>query len=115
MNQEIIIQHYTVDFDKSTAIVIAALHDGNFIGSCNCGIGKNVISVYNFSVHESYKGKGVAQEMLKFIIETGKEIKKQSISMTVFKDNAAAYGCYYKAGFRIIKEEDDMYLMGYQL
>lgn len=116
MDRKIEIKHYTADFDKSNAFVIAALYDGNFVGSCSCGIGRNVLSVYNFSVHENYKKTGVAQEILKYIIQLGKLAKKQSISMIVFKDNTAAYNCCYKAGFRIVKdEEDETFLMGYQL
>jgi len=115
MNSKIDIQHYTVDFDESNAIVVAALYDNVFAGSCHCGIGKNIMSVYNFSVHPDYRGKGVAQKMLNYLIDCGRLAKKQSVTTVVFKDNAAAYGCYYKAGFRIVKEENDTYLMGYQL
>jgi ribosomal protein S18 acetylase RimI-like enzyme len=53
--------------------------------------------------------------MLKYIIKLGELLKKQSVSIVVFKENTAAYGCYHKAGFRIVQENEDTYLMGKQI
>jgi len=58
-----------------------------------------------FYLHKDYRGKGIAKEMLDFIIERTKEAGLSLVVLNVNKYNDIAIRAYEKLGFIRIREE----------
>ena len=64
-------------------------------------------------VDDSKRGKGYGKEMLQLAVKYAFEILKvQKITLGVFENNTAAYGCYKAVGFREIEMEKPWYYRG---
>ncbi len=62
---------------------------------------KNVLFLYDFEVHENYRGKGYALQSLQELEKVAKENNCEHIELHVFGYNVAAQNLYLKAGFTI--------------
>ena len=81
---------------------VAAMDDGKAVGflcySFNHDIGEGKLKFV--IVDPEYRGKGIAQEMLRLIISHAfEDAETKRVSLIVFSHNPRAKKCYEKAGF----------------
>ena len=62
------------------------------------------------SVLEEYRGQGIGSELLSYLLEDLKTLTYPGVSLSVQKENYAS-GMYRKAGFVIVRETEEEYLM----
>jgi ribosomal protein S18 acetylase RimI-like enzyme len=58
-------------------------------------------AAYGIVVHDSYQGKGLGDALTKQVLEYGKNLKLNQISLTVLTSNEKAIELYKKHGFTI--------------
>ena len=63
------------------------------------------------SVLKNFRQRGIATDLMKSLIEKLYEEKFHQISLSVQKNNFIAVKLYKKLGFKILKENDDEYIM----
>lgn len=64
------------------------------------------------SVDSEYRGRGIGTQLLKEMIRYSEKSGCRKLSLSVQKDNYAA-GMYLKAGFRVVMEDEEEYIMVY--
>lgn len=70
---------------------------------------KNSMRLYSIAVNPVYRGKGVARELLKQVIQCAAKRKVASVYLEVRPDNVAAILLYKKFGFCKTAELRDFY------
>lgn len=78
---------------------LVALADGEPAGCCGCTISFGEANIDNVVVAERYRNRGIAQQMLKKLIQTGEEASVEAFTLEVRVSNAAAIHIYEKLGF----------------
>jgi ribosomal protein S18 acetylase RimI-like enzyme len=80
--------------DSGKIIGMATLYILPKIGKCN-GIIEDVI------VDEKYRGQGLGEKLVRALLEEGKRVGVQSVSLTSRSHRVAAHKLYLKLGFSI--------------
>lgn len=79
------------------------------VGCCGvrnlCGDGE----ITNVVIDKSYRGRGIGEHMLTYLIETSKSLGIENYTLEVRKSNAAAIGLYEKLGFVCEGARKDFY------
>ena len=113
------LQIYIKDFGtKKSDYCLCAEKDENIIGAvwvrCINGFGnvdKNTPELA-ISLYKEYRGKGIGTNLMKNMLNLLKNKEYQKVSLSVQKINYAAE-MYLKLGFKIVKENNEEYIMEY--
>jgi len=65
------------------------------------------------SLYKEYRGKGIGTELLRQILEMLKKCGCKQVSLSVQKENYAVK-LYTRVGFKVVKENDEEYIMVYR-
>lgn len=65
--------------------------------------------ITNIAVKESYRGQGIAKEMIKKLIKKAEEKKIEKLSLEVRESNLAAIRLYLSKGFKKVGERKNYY------
>ncbi len=61
-----------------------------------------LLVIHALGVHPNYAGQGIAKEMVRDVIEMGKEQKRKTIRLDVLEGNIPAEKAYCKMGFQYV-------------
>ena len=114
-----VLQIYIKDFGtKKSDYCLCAEKEENIIGAiwvrCINGfgnVGKNTPELA-ISLYKEYRGKGIGTNLMKNMLNLLKDKEYQKVSLSVQKINYAAE-MYLKLGFKIVKENNEEYIMEY--
>lgn len=84
--------------DKNTFFLVAKIKD-EVVGNCALRMILDEGEITNVSVKESYRGRGIAKEMLDAIIQLGRECGIRKFTLEVRTKNIIAISLYEKLGF----------------
>lgn len=110
------LQVYVKDFGKQDDKALAAIADGKIIGMVWTRIMNDYGHVDDktpslaISLLKEYRNQGIGTILLKRMLDELKSCGYRQVSLSVQKANHA-YKMYLKAGFEIIKENDEEYIM----
>lgn len=97
---------------------IVGEESGNIVGAvwARCINGFGNIDKYTpelaISLNKDYRGKGIGKKLMKSMLNLLKEKKYKKVSLSVQKNNYAAK-LYLNLGFKIVKENNEEYIMEY--
>ncbi len=81
---------------------IWSLNDGNqMVGYLWVEVKGGKAFIYNFLIHEEYRGKGYGKQALAAMDEKLKSMDVQSVALHVFGDNITAQELYKKMGYEV--------------
>lgn len=105
--------------------VVGIFHEGQMIGYTTYLICLDEIKILNIAVHPDYQRKGVATQLMQYIVEDAKNNSVRYVMLDVRANNIIAFSLYSKFGFRILCVRrnfynynaylDDAYLMQLEL
>lgn len=72
----------------------------------NCLDYRFIFVIYTFAVHPQFQKKGIGKEMLRFIVEHGKQENMKAIRLDVYQKNLPAISLYKKMGFQYMDTVD---------
>lgn len=85
--------------NENACYVVAEL-EGRVVGCCGLWQSFEDADICNVVVEKSCRKRGIALEMLEFLMEMGKQRGAAHFTLEVRSSNAAAIGLYEKLGFR---------------
>ena len=86
--------------ENGMAGVVLESQNGEKIGIGGCYVGNRCISLFDLAVIEKYRGQGYGSELLYFIFEKTKDLKKNYL-LQVSSNNIQAVALYQSIGFKI--------------
>lgn len=111
---------YTQDFGREGDLGLTAVVDGQVVGLAWCRILDGPIKGYGFiddqtpelamALLPAYRGADLGTAMLKEMMSLAQASGYKNLSLSVAKDNYAVK-LYMKAGFKLLREDEDDYLM----
>lgn len=110
------LQVYIKDFGKKDDNCIVALIDNKIVGACwtrimnDYGHIDDSIPSLAISLYEEYRGKGIGTKLIEEMLKLLKEKMYKKVSLSVQKENYAV-NMYKKAGFKIVDETEEEYIM----
>ena len=115
------LQVYVKDFGKSKDdIALVVEIDGRVVGA----VWTRIMNDYGhidddtpslaISLYQEYRGKGIGADLMQNMLARLKQAVYERVSLSVQKTNYAVK-LYKKVGFYVIKENDEEYIMQYQL
>lgn len=114
------LQVYITGFGKKDDIALAAEADGKIAGAVWARIMNDYGHIDDdtpslaISLYKDYRGRGIGTAMLKEMLDTLKERGYERTSLAVQKANYALR-MYRKAGFEIVDENEEEYIMACSL
>ncbi len=66
----------------------------------------NFMAIHAFAIRPDYQGKGIASKVLKYCIETAKELGNEGIRLDIVPTNVPARKLYEKNGFKYVCDID---------
>ena len=88
----------------SKGLVYLALDDGQMAGILQADHKSGIFWLGHLVVDPTFRGKGVAQKLLKYYLNEGAIAKCNQFQLWVIKDNEAAVGLYKKHGFNYLNK-----------
>ena len=73
--------------------------------------GKQYLSIYDLFVNEEYRRKGYATKLLDRVIDIAENLRIDTISLIVDKNNKEAVRLYFKHGFEIYQDHKERYCL----
>lgn len=110
------LQVYVKDFGKQDDKALATIADGKIVGMVwtrimnDYGHVDDTTPSLSISLLKEYRNQGIGTILLKSMLDELKSCGYRQVSLSVQKANYA-YKMYLKAGFEIIKENDEEYIM----
>lgn len=101
--------NYSFVIDNFRKVVI----NNEIIGFYELDETDTIINITEIHLIKKFQGKGIGTEIIKSIINKGKEINK-NIKLGVFKENTMAKKLYLQLGFNIYEETATHYLMVFE-
>lgn len=92
-------KHFEELLERSYCFYLVAEADGVLAGSCGMTNICNEGNIDNVVVAEEFRGRGIAQEMLRELIARGEEMGVEAFTLEVRVSNASAIHVYEKLGF----------------
>lgn len=86
--------------ENGMAGVVLESQNGEKIGIGGCYVGNRCITLFDLAVIEMYRGQGYGSELLYFIFEKTKELKKNYL-LQVSSNSKQAVALYQSIGFKI--------------
>lgn len=84
---------------RSYCLYLVAEADGRVVGSCGMTISCNEGSIDNVVVAEEFRGRGIAQKLLRELFALGEAKGVEAFTLEVRVSNAPAIHVYEKMGF----------------
>jgi len=91
--------YFLYDMNRPNAYCLVAKEENRIIGYSVAWKIEDQIHLANIAVHPQERRKGVGSQLLKAILEIGKEVRCQKIFLEVRKSNIQAQNFYRKFGF----------------
>lgn len=88
-------------FLRQGSIYIVACEDNVIVGYCGLWNIVNEGNINNVAVAQNYRGRHIAFEMLKKLMELGNQQKIEAYTLEVRMSNQPAIRLYHKLGFKI--------------
>ena len=85
--------------NNSDTVYVAVLHEQTLIGCCGLWISLEDADVCNVVVEREYRRQGIAEKMLIFLMEKGREAGVENFTLEVRSGNIPAIRLYEKLGF----------------
>ncbi len=110
------LQVYVEDFGRKDDYCLAAEINGRIIGAVwsrimdDYGHIDNNVPSLAISLYREFRGQGIGTALLENILSLLKSENYEKVSLSVQKENYA-YRMYLKAGFEIVDENDEEYIM----
>lgn len=93
-------QAYLEVCEKEEYLYLAVIDDqGHAIGMCGLIIGPFEAEVMNVAVHPDYRGRGIAGQMMRALLEAGEQRGVKEFTLEVRAGNAPAIHVYESRGF----------------
>lgn len=71
------------------------------------------VEIVNLAVHEDYRGQGIAQELLNYILNEAKRSHYRTVEIGTGSTGMAQLYLYQKCGFRMISIDRDFFVRHY--
>ena len=88
----------SIELDDN-AVAIVAEFGGVVIGYADVYKAYDELQLNNIAVLEQYRGNHIAEKMMQILIDTGRELDCQTITLEVRESNEPAIKLYEKCGF----------------
>lgn len=104
-------EYFFAELDNPIASFLVAVEetDGGIIGFMVFWMMDRDIELHQIAVSSGEKRRGVATKLLRFLLQSGRERRIESIHLEVRQSNAAAIRLYEKFGFRKSGQRKDYY------
>lgn len=102
------ILHLQTAIDGHNSIKLAAVINGQFVGTAEVYGLPNDPYLGGVYVHEDYRRQGITTAMLKRALNLVEQTGTHATSLVVRNDNEAAINCYTTVGFRRYQDIPDM-------
>lgn len=114
------IRLYIEDFGKKDDLCLVAEMDGKIVGAVWTRIMRDYGYVDDFtpslsiSLYKEYRGMGIGRKLMEEMFDLLKDKGYHQVSLSVQKENYAA-DLYKSLGFRVVKENEEDFIMVYSL
>jgi ribosomal-protein-alanine N-acetyltransferase len=102
-------ESFEQDLQLSWSRLLIARLNGEVVAFCNYWVVADEIQILNVATHPAHRRKGIARQLLEFIIQLAPQQSIATLTLEVRKGNVSAQALYYKLGFLKVGERPRYY------